>query len=640
MSVQAGMLYFDGAQVDQVFLERLSLAIEQYGPDEGHACFDGPIGMVYRAFHTTPESRFERQPHRSARGNLITWDGRLDNRDELIPELGADLSNDLTDVAVVIAAYEKWGTDCFAKLIGDWALSIWNSRQHVLVLARDYVGVRQLYYYPKSDGMTWCTNLAALVLLSGTQFTLNDEYIAGFLALWPEAHLTPYREIHAVPPGKFVSVRDGETTIRSYWSFDTKRQIRYKTDAEYEEHFRDVFRKAVGRRLRCDSPILAELSGGLDSSSIVCVADDIIAKGEAEVPRLDTTSRYDPEEPGGDERRYFSKVEEKRGRAGFHVDVSKVVKTFPLQFHQFVATPGSFGNAPPNPNDEATSILQRLNHRVLISGIGGDEFMGGVPNPVPQLADLIVQFRLRELANQLMAWSLVKKIPWVQLFFQSLVALLPSSLGPRFNKQNKPEPWLAARFASTYWHAVRRLARSEDFGFKLPTQRGHAQAFVGLARQMSITPPPLWACQEKRYPYLDQTLVEFIVSIPAQQLLRPGQRRFLMLRALANVLPPEVLSRTTKAVTARRYMSSLGMLWPQVESLFRSPVSSDLGYISSQNFLDALVAAKSGKCPHLIRLLKGFSLELWLQDLVSRRVIQVEASAHHSVKTNFARVEV
>src|SRR5260370_11674054 len=332
MSVQAGILNFDGRAADRAFLGKLSSAIEQFGPDGGSTYVDGPLGMVYRAFHTTLESRLERQPLRSSQGIVITWDGRLDNRAEVMPQVWDDLTDDRTDVAIVMAAYENWGTDCFCKLIGSWALSIWNSHDQDLLLARDYVGVRHLYYCPKNNSVIWCTNLATMVLLSDMQFTLNDEYIAGFLALWPEAHLTHYREIQAVPPGKFVRIRDAEATINSYWSFDTKRQIRYKTDTEYEEHFCHVFRQAVRRRLRCDSPILAELSGGLDSSSIVCMADHIITKGEAEVPRLDTTSRYDPEEPGGDERPYFTKVEEKRGRTGVHVDVSKCSKTFPLRF--------------------------------------------------------------------------------------------------------------------------------------------------------------------------------------------------------------------------------------------------------------------------------------------------------------------
>src|SRR5260370_33909194 len=141
-----------------------------------------------------------------------------------------------------------WGMEWLEKMYGDWSVSILDCRYRYLVLARDYGGFRHLYYYPKEQSVIWCSNLAALILLAGGRLTLNDEYIAGFLASWPGAHLTPYQEIHAVSPGKFVRVCDGQTTIHSYWSFDTKRLTRYNTDAEYEEHFRPVFRQAVRRR--------------------------------------------------------------------------------------------------------------------------------------------------------------------------------------------------------------------------------------------------------------------------------------------------------------------------------------------------------------------------------------------------------
>jgi len=142
------------------------------------------------------------------------------------------------------------------------------------------------------------------------------------LAHNPDAHLTPYLEIREVPPGQFVRVRDGSAVIDRFWRFSPTSRIRYKTDAEYEEHFRHVFRQSVQRRLRSDSPVLAELSGGLDSSSIVCMADDILAKEGAETSRLDTLSYYDKTEPSGDDWTYFQKVEAKRGRAGIHIDGS------------------------------------------------------------------------------------------------------------------------------------------------------------------------------------------------------------------------------------------------------------------------------------------------------------------------------
>src|SRR6266403_961271 len=146
MSPQAGIWNFDGRPVDRGMFEKLSSTIEQHGPDGGKDYIDNSIAMAYRAFHTTLESRVERQPCRSARGNVITWDGRLDNRDELISRLHSDLAEDRSDIAIVTAAFERWGSDCFHEFVGDWALVIWSCTDQTVLLSKDYIGIRHLYY--------------------------------------------------------------------------------------------------------------------------------------------------------------------------------------------------------------------------------------------------------------------------------------------------------------------------------------------------------------------------------------------------------------------------------------------------------------------------------------------------------------
>src|SRR5205807_3704140 len=215
------------------------------------------------------------------------------------------------------------------KLIGDWALSIWNPINRSLVLAKDPIGTRRLYYSMDKDHIAWSTILDPLVLFAGKTFAICEEYIAGWFSYrFPAAHLTPYVAIHSVPPSSSVLLRPGKHTVSKYWDFDPGKKIRYHTDAEYEEHFRTVFAKAVQRRLRSDRPVLAELSGGMDSSSIVCMADTIIACGGAETPRLDTISWYDDSSdqiaPDWNERLYFTRVEEKRGMTGYHINLREL----------------------------------------------------------------------------------------------------------------------------------------------------------------------------------------------------------------------------------------------------------------------------------------------------------------------------
>src|ERR1700687_1577432 len=135
MSAQFGKCNFDGKPVKPRELDRVRAALSLHGPDAEGIFRADNVGVIYRAFHTTKESRLESQPFVSPSGTVITWDGRLDNRRELVDMLGGGLSNDSTDLAVVAAAFEHWGTDAFAKLIGDWVLSVWDARKQILFLA-------------------------------------------------------------------------------------------------------------------------------------------------------------------------------------------------------------------------------------------------------------------------------------------------------------------------------------------------------------------------------------------------------------------------------------------------------------------------------------------------------------------------
>src|SRR5260370_25705512 len=154
MSVQFGRWNFEGQRPAPDYIEKVSATLSPYGPDSNESYSKGGVKILYRAFHTTKESRRETQPHISPSDAVITWDGRLDNRAELVSGLRDALTICSTDVAIVAAAYQKWGADCFAKLIGDWALSIWNPNDRSFILAKDPIGTRHLHYSIDNDHVT------------------------------------------------------------------------------------------------------------------------------------------------------------------------------------------------------------------------------------------------------------------------------------------------------------------------------------------------------------------------------------------------------------------------------------------------------------------------------------------------------
>jgi len=632
MSVQAGVWNLDGEPIDRDSLVKISHSLTEYGPDGEATYFDHSVGLLYRPFHTTSESRLEHQPHISDTGKVMTWDGRLDNRDDLIAQVHDYLLDDHSDVAIVQAAFQRWGTDCLAKLLGDWALAVWNPRDRELILARDYAGIRHLFYYAKPSKVIWCNHLAPLASC-GYQFHLCDEYFSGYLAMYPEAHLTPYREIQSVKPGTFVRVRTGKISMHAYWTFDPHLKTRHKTDAEYEEHFRHLFRQAVRRRMRTDSPILADLSGGFDSSSVVCMADDIISKERGETPGLDTFSALVHDEPGDEDASYLRKVEEKRGRIGHHVEIRELGDMSPFDYSCFVAAPGANGR--PELNTAKANIVKHGNYRVFLCGTGGDEMLGQALDPRVQLADLLRQLRFTELAKQLGVWSLLLRRPWMLLFLNALVLQLPASIRAWSADVAKVDPWVNSEFAHRHRFSARCLDVSEGSLTWLPSARDWFQTLMTLTRLMTTNGP---CTEEKRHPYLDQTLVEFLISIPTEQLLRPGQRRSLMRRALVGLLPREILSRRTKSSGGRYFSVALEKHWYKLEDIFHAPLIARLGYIDKVEFHEAMRRAKNGNTPRYFhRLSRALCWELWLREAVARRVVSVELDGAMSLGTTFVQ---
>lgn len=265
-------------------------------------------------------------------------------------------------------------------------------------------------------------------------------------------------------------------------------------------------------------------------------------------------------------------------------------------------------------------------YRAVLSGIGGDEFMGGVPDPRAQLADLMVQFKLVSLAKQLTAWSLVKRAPWIQLLWQSATNALPAVLGQYFVKEAKIESWIRKDFAKRTRLAIKQLDVDEHFGLWLPSRRGYIGGVLLMANNLAKFTPPVSALKEARYPYLDQNLIEFILSIPATQLLRPGERRSLMRRSLAGIVPKEILSRRTKQVGARTPILVLEERRDEIKKVYRASLSSRLGYVDDAEMLRTICDARAGKTVPLVRVLWTISLEFWLQGLAARGLLEVPAA--------------
>jgi asparagine synthase (glutamine-hydrolysing) len=622
MSAIGGVLMFDGGPVDPSVLAALGTRLERLGPDGGREVIDGSIGMSYRAFHTNAESRREHQPHCWGHQMMLCWDGRLDNRDELKAFLRDDLRGEDTDAAIVMAAYRRWGQLSIGKLVGDFALAIWDKRDHAVWLARDLAGTRTLYYHVDSERAVWSTDLGALLDAGGAAIEINDEYVAGRLTGGCEPDLTPYVGFRAVKPAHALRIdQDGLLSEHRFWSIDPHEEIRYTTDAEYEEHFRAVFREAVRVRLRSDSAVFSELSGGLDSSSIVCMADDILKAGDAAAPGLETISYILNGASTSNEEPWIAHIDTQRGTAGHRIRET--------EYPYLTALPDTTGISLPNfvlCSSAYPRALRATMHdrgaRVLLCGTGGDELLYSPRDPSPELADLAASKRVRELHARLQVWSRLMNRPYVQVLWNdAVVPNLPWVVQAWLKSDviRLHPDWFDERFVTRMHFRERIMARAAGAG-TFPTPATGILAFmlrcafqvVGAGMHQE-----LGGC-ENAYPFLDRRLVEYAFAIPFQQKLRPGENRSVMRRALKGLVPHAILDRKDKGkpteLVYRAYAREAGT----IRHLLSDARIFAREYVDRTKFTAAFDRAVAGHEQFHAAISIPLTLELWLRAVEHR----------------------
>src|SRR5215203_4611116 len=623
MSAFAGILNFgnEPAPVDEYAFSRMATALDSHGPDGGGNLINNRLGMSYRAFHTNRESRLEVQPFTSSEGHMLTWNGRLDNRDELIPQLRDYLhrSVDITDLSILVAAYEKWRKNCFGKLIGDFSLALWDAHLRVLYLVRDMAGARALKYHINGTRIIWSTETTSLLNFLGS-CELDEEFIASALALVHTRELTPFKNIVFTKPAHVVTVTaNGQLSKEQFWELDANKRIRYRTDDEYREHGLAEFKEAIRCRLRSDRPVFAELSGGLDSSSIVCLADKLVAEGLSEAPNVDTVSHVFENSPTSNESKYLSLVEAQRGKIGHRINDDEHPLLTPLPDDVRIVTPNpivlSHGF-----HSGVCAAMNRAGSRVLLSGTGGDQMFGGVYGAYPEVADHLHALRLFALHRSLRSWSRALKRPYVELLWKdALVRLLPEHLQARaLRKPSRFPPWYNREFVKRMKLDGRSASTTVPRSFRRPSERDQAAGFLSVVNMVSSC----WRNEQfgidVTYPYLHRPLVEFLQAIPLDQLLRPGRNRVLMRSMMTGILPDEIRERRSKGNPGEAFFRAIARESNRLRSEFQNSRLCAQGYIDKTALIAAFDRARHGYEKYSAFLVQTISLEFWLRGFEQR----------------------
>jgi asparagine synthase (glutamine-hydrolysing) len=612
MSVIFGILKPAREQVTREELSILASATERYALDGTYVRASGNLGMGFQPYHTHLRSNLESQPVSDEFGNHLVFDGRIDNHAELRNELGIS-NKDASDSVLILAGFERWGRNCFSRLIGDWALAIISGRDDTIYLARDHAGTRTFYYQIIDRTVRWATYLESF-FANDEKYPLDEQFAARFLSASLIGNLTPYAGIRAVPPAHFLTIRNGTVTQTPHWEWVAENRLHLKSDAEYEDHFLDLFRQSVARRTGTGAPILAELSGGMDSTSIVCMSDHIrTSQGEGVNGILDTVSYFDPGEPNWNEQPYFSISEARRGKEGIHIQTS-------FADSRFEPCDPALGPRPLPGADRATENFERQiltamqvkNCRVILSGVGGDELLGGVPTPMPELADYLISLQPVTLLRQATQWSIARRTPLIQTLLGAARTAIRLYLGPR---PASPIPsWIQSRLKQLLMDTFRREARHETPFLALPSSKINGQMWWPLIETLPHSRPSPLARFEYRCPYLDRDLVNFLFQVPREQLVRPGRRRSLMRRALRSLVPPEVLERRRKAQLSKTPVIAFFNARSALRELSSNLCAADIGLIDQAAFVRSMDLVTSGEqTSEWPMLMRAILFEIWLR---------------------------
>ncbi|MBY0493277.1 MAG: hypothetical protein K2Y23_03585 [Cyanobacteria bacterium] len=611
MSAIGGIFPRRGQRPDERLLDALSTGLRRIGPDGEVRFRNDCVAMLHRPFHTTRTSRLQAGLRSDPEGIVVACDGRLDNARELGRALGVTGAG---AVEVITAAYQEWGVAAFAKLVGDFSFALWDAPSRALLLCTDGLGRTPLYYRVTDAECVWSTSGRSLAAATMGSLAPDPDYVADYLVNRISGS-SPYTGVNYLPGGHYLRVTGDRCSVHRYWSLDTTKELRYTADVDYEAHFLELFDRAVSDRLDSEGPIFCELSGGVDSSSIVCTAKRLA--DESDQVDLRTVSYVFDSATTSDERQFINVVEDYIGRPGLHLSETE---------HPIFTIPDPTAIEPEEPTaqllylrrqDHLAKVMSAANARVILSGIGGDQMFlsENVPSVLP-LADHIVRLALKPLLRDTYLWSRTLHWPLFKtLWLGGLQPLAPRQARGMFMPAGRLSDFIDPEF-SKRTNLSRRFITAGDERVKgLPSRQLQYWALRFSMRPFALNRCLSVGCADVRYPYFDRRLVEFALSLPLDQKARPGETRSIVRRAFAGRLPELIRQRRSKAGPTEAVNRAFVAEWSRWALWLADSRVAAYGYVKADAFQQSLARARHGVIPNSSQLGRIMALEVWLRSL-------------------------
>lgn len=540
----------ESSAIERNVFEKMTDILKHRGPDDRGTIYEANIALGHRRLSIIDLSDLGHQPMYYLDKYIIVLNGEIYNyieiREELINE--GYIFNSKTDTEVAVAAYDKWGIDCLNRFNGMWAFAIYNKAEEKLFCARDRFGVKPFYYYYDEEKFIFASEIKALLpALTGMPEANINRLLDNLLyGIFDHTNETLFKDIYQLRPGFCLLLSKSLTREQiQFYDIDKikKNNLKYK---ENVIRFKELFVDAVRLRLRSDVPIGSCLSGGLDSSSIVCVAAQLMKENGG--IRHDTVSSCynSQDELVYDEQEYIDEVAHSA-----HCNSHKI---FPSIEHFFENLDNityyqdePVGAISLEPQFNVFHEARNLGLTVMLDGQGADEQLAGYPQfHSVYIRELLRKFKFGQAIKEVLIFSRVHSKS-VIYGMKGLLWFMVRDLLPYFIERGllklytsrEEFKWIKIEYDFEQISNIRRFTSFDDF-----TKKSIKYGLVQLLHYEDRN--SMAHAIEGRLPFLDFRLVEHNISLPPNQKLMNGVTKRVLRDSMKGILPERIRNRSTK----------------------------------------------------------------------------------------------
>jgi asparagine synthase (glutamine-hydrolysing) len=611
------------ARPDLNLVHRMCEVIRHRGPDDEGIHVEPGVGLGMRRLSIIDLAGGHQPIHNETARIWVVFNGEIYNYLELRAELEAEghCFSTSSDTETIVHGYEQWGADVFRRLRGMFGIALWDQDTRTLLLGRDRAGQKPLHYAERGGRLFFASEIKSLLAAAAVEPRLDVGALDHFLAfLYTPRDASIFAGVHKLPPGHYLTWRDGRVDVRQYWRIAADEPFT-GSEEDAVAALGEVLQDAVRSHMISDVPLGAFLSGGVDSSAVVGMMARATPSGG---PVKTFSIGFD--DPDYDELEH----------------ARTVAAHFGTDHHEFVVRPDGLSILDAliahfdEPFADSSAIptwyvseMARRHVTVVLSGDGGDELFGGydryLPHPRVAAFDRLAVPGARAAAA--LAWPLLPHgtrgknflrhvaKDWSGRYLDSIAF---------FHADERAALYSADVRTAAGLDAERRLARHFDRFAALPNDsrmmRFDFETYLPEDVLTKVDRMSMAHSIESRVPLLDNRVIDFAASLPARFKIKGGRRKHVLKDTLKTMLPEAILSRRKQGFGVPLGTWFRGGLTSLFSDILDTPRTRQRGYFDAAFVGRLLREHLDGERDHTLRLWQLLVFELWHRQYLDARV--------------------